>query len=72
MFSQKFNNDQLSGLADLCFDLAKGAFGFVLLPAFTLTDAPILSFMKIIIAIFSGLAFTYIALVLLKAKKENI
>ena len=66
VFSE-LNRDQLDGLAQLCFDLAKGVFALILLPVSTIFQNPVLSLIKMFFALAAGLAFTYAALVLLKS-----
>lgn len=71
MILENFNRDQLNGLAKLCFDLAKGAFLIALFPAPNLQENYILASLKVILGLVVGLAFTYIALVLLKSKEQT-
>jgi hypothetical protein len=67
----ELNKEQLSGLANLCFDLAKISFASIFIPAENFTkDVYILVGSKIALT-FIGLAFTRSALILLKLK-ENI
>lgn len=68
----ELNNDQLDGLANLCFDLAKGAFFLVLFPAAEIINNRGIVFLRTTIALLLGLVFTYIALVLLKAKARKL
>jgi hypothetical protein len=68
IFSE-LNDDQLDGLAKLCFDLAKGVFAFILLPVATYFQDPLLSLFKMFFALVAGLAFTYVALLILKLKE---
>lgn len=65
------NRDQLDGLAKLCFDLAKGAFGLTILAGIDITANLLIGMLKIIVSLFIGIALTYCALVILKVK-ENI
>jgi hypothetical protein len=65
------NKDQLSGIANLCFDLSKASFIVVLLPTQNSSDGILQLIMSKLITIFIALAFTYAALVLLKLK-ENV
>lgn len=65
------NKDQLSGIANLCFDLSKASFIVVLLPTEKSSDGILQLIMSKLITIFIALAFTYAALVLLKLK-ENV
>lgn len=69
MFDE-LNKDQLSGLANLCFDLAKGAIIFAFFPATQIGENFWLNIGRIIIALITGIAFTYYALLLLRAKGE--
>lgn len=66
---QQLNNDQLDGLARLCFDLAKAAFLLAIFPAVEVSSSIVISLLKMLIALLLGLVFTYIALVLLKRKE---
>lgn len=66
---QELNNDQLDGLAKLCFDLAKGSFALAILPSTSIPQDPVVGFVKVLMGLMWGFAFTYIALVLLKYKK---
>ena len=66
----KLNNDQLSGLANLCFDIAKAAFVLALLPTQTDSANLILLITKITAGLLMGLVFTISALVLLKSRKR--
>lgn len=68
---KELNKDQLDGLAKLCFDLAKGAFLLVFAPYSEITKEPLVATLKMFIGLIGGLAFTYVALVLLKLK-ENV
>ncbi len=70
LFSTPFNKDQLNGLANLCFDLAKGAFVLALLPAPDIAANPFLRVFNILVELFIGLAFSYAALVLLRIKGQ--
>ena len=67
----EFNNDQLDGLAKLYFDLARVAFVFAIFPASSVPIDPITGLFKIILGLIWGLACTYFALVLLKAKEKT-
>ncbi len=69
IFIKELNNDQLNGLASLCFDLAKGSFLVALFPTVEITTKPFLSFMMMLMGLFLGLVFTYIALLLLRLKE---
>lgn len=66
---RELNRDQLNGLANLSFDLAKGAFAVSLFPAIEFGDNIFLQLLKIVLALLSGLAFTYIAVLLLREKR---
>lgn len=66
---QELDDEQLDGLARLCFDLAKVSFVIALFPTSDIFVEPLISIMKIVIPLFTGLAFTYAALLLLKLKK---
>lgn len=70
VFSE-LNNDQLNGLAQLCFDLAKGSFALIIFPADKRFENPIMEIIKTFVLLITGLAFTYIALVLLKLKENR-
>lgn len=67
---EELNRDQLDGLSKLCFDLAKGAFALILLPVQKLPENPLNEMLKIAIGVFIGLAFTCVALILLKLKEK--
>lgn len=67
---KQLNRDQLDGLAKFCFDLAKAGLLLALFPTTDLPTKPIVSSLKIISGLIAGIAFTYFALVLLKAKEE--
>lgn len=64
------NKDQLSGLADLCFDLSKAAFVIILLPADSTSKGIYELIMSKLVTVFIALAFTYAALLLLRAKED--
>jgi hypothetical protein len=66
----ELNKDQLDGLAKLCFDLAKASLVIALLPATSIPSNPIFALVKMLIGLVWGLAFTYLALVILKAKEK--
>lgn len=66
---KELNNDQLDGLAKLSFDLARGSLLLALFPAVELISNPLLTFLRILMSLSLGLVFTYIALILLKAKE---
>lgn len=68
---QDLNNDQLDGLASLCFDLSKGSLLLALFPAVEIIAHPVLTFIRILIGLLLGLVFTYTALVLLKYKGDR-
>ena len=70
VFSE-LNRDQLDGLAQLCFDLAKGSFAIILFPTTTYSHNPMLALVKMFAAFIAGLAFTYTALLLLKLKDNT-
>lgn len=63
-YIDELNEDQLDGLADLSFGLAKASFVFFVIPA---TRKSILEMAIVLIA---GFAFIYVALLLLKLKKQ--
>lgn len=63
IFINELNDEQLKGLADLSFDLAKGAFALAVFPIIG-GRKPI----EILAAAMVGVAFTYAALILLKLK----
>lgn len=65
---QELNNDQLNGLANLCFDLARAAFILAILPAPEIPDNPVAGLLKILLGLLWGLVCTYVALVLLGMK----
>lgn len=67
---KELNNDQLDGLAKLAFDMARAAFILAILPTPSIPDNPGFGLFKILIGLFWGLACTYVALVLLKAKER--
>lgn len=67
---QELNNDQLNGLANLCFDLAKGALFLAFFPASEVYDNFGIIILRTTVALFLGLVFSYIALVLLKLKDK--
>lgn len=64
------NDDQLDGLANLSFDLARAAFILAIFPASGIPADPLMGIFKIVLSLFWGLVCTYIALVLLNAKKK--
>ena len=66
----ELNNDQLDGLAKLCFDLSKGSFLVALFPTPNIPNNPIAQVTNIIVALTAGVAFIYSALVLLKLKER--
>lgn len=66
------NKEQLSGLANLCFDLAKGAFAVGLFPAASINSSNFLVIASnIVVGITVGVAFVYAALVILQIKGEG-
>lgn len=65
---KELNDDQLDGLANLSFDLARAAFILAILPAPSIPDNPGIGLFKILLGLFWGLVCTYMALILLKAK----
>lgn len=67
---EELNRDQLTGLSNLCFDIAKGSLGLVFLSMTNLSDNLILGIVRVMFAFLMGLAFTYAALVLLKLKGQ--
>lgn len=69
---QNLNNDQLDGLANLCFDLAKGAIGLAILPSFITYEGVIVILIKVFFGLFWGLVFTYLAMLLLKVKEGKL
>lgn len=71
MLLGELNKDQLNGLANLCFDLAKGAFGLALLPTPFIIKEPINGILRMFLAIFVGIVFTYSAIILLKLKERS-
>lgn len=64
------NKDQLDGLAGLCFDLAKGSLAISVLSP--LGSSNILVALNGVRGVVIGIVFTYIALVLLRAKEKVI
>lgn len=68
---KELNNDQLDGLAKLCFDLAKGSLFLALFPAVEIITNPLLTFFRMLMGLFLGIVFTNIALVLLKVKRST-
>lgn len=71
-FFQELNNDQLNGLANLCFDLAKGALFLAFFPASEVYNSFGIVILRTLVALFLGLVFIQIALVLLRAKRRNL
>lgn len=67
---KELNNNQLQGLANLCFDLSKGSLLLALFPASEAFDNLGMVLLKTIMALLLGLVFTYMALVLLKTKRS--
>lgn len=67
---KELNKDQLDGLAKLCFDLAKAAFILIITPFNEFTKDPLTAIIKMLISLIGGLAFTIVALVLLKVKER--
>ncbi len=66
---QELNKDQLQGLANLCFDLAKAEFVLMIVPAFESNIEVAGLIIRATVALISGLAFTAIGVLLLKDKK---
>lgn len=66
---EELNNDQLDGLARLCFDLGKVAFILALFPAPSIPNDPVIAPIKMLIGLFWGLVFVYLALVILRVKR---
>lgn len=64
------NKDQLDGVAELCFSLAKGAFVLIIYPSEKRFEEPVIEIIKIFMLLTTGLAFTSLALILLKAKEK--
>lgn len=64
------NKDQLTGLANLCFDLCKVTFAFVLIPPENVTSNIFQLITSKLYVVIVGLAFMYTALILLKLKGE--
>ncbi len=65
------NNDQLDGLAKLSFDLSKAALVLVFLPISEINSSMVLSVVRMVVGLFWGLVFIYLALIILKLKKVN-
>lgn len=65
---QQLNNDQLNGLANLSFDLAKGSLLLALFPAAEVSNNLGIVILRTMVALLLGLVFTYMALVLLRSK----
>lgn len=65
------NHDQLDGLAKLCFDLAKAGFVIALFPINGIGVDPIGNLLKIILGLIGGVAFTYLALLILETKEKG-
>lgn len=70
MYLRPLNKDQLEGLAKLCFDLAKGGFAFAFFPSVIIPDM-LLKVVSMVTGLLIGLAFTYIALLLLQYKRSE-
>lgn len=70
-FLGELNDDQLDGLANLSFDLAKASLVLVFLPFSEITTNLLISVIKMLSGLFLGLVFVYLALVLLKGKERN-
>jgi len=66
---QELNRDQLKGLSNLSFDLAKGQFIFVIVPTLDPNVGIIVLTIRIILALLTGIAFTIIGVLLLKSKE---
>lgn len=69
LISDELNRDQLSGLANLCFDLSKVTFAFVLVPPENVSGNIFQLITSKLYVVLIALAFTYAALVLLKLKE---
>lgn len=69
-FFSELSNDQLTALANLCFDLAKGSFAFAFLPATEGISSNPQLILKILLSTLIGLAFTDRGLLLLKMKER--
>lgn len=67
---QELDKEQLNGLANLCFDLAKGSIALAVLPSFSVQENPLLGFFRIVLGLFWGVVFTWFAMVFLKRKGE--
>ncbi|OGM30053.1 hypothetical protein A2630_02350 [Candidatus Woesebacteria bacterium RIFCSPHIGHO2_01_FULL_44_10] len=65
----KLNKEQLDGLAKFNFDLARSAFIVAVLPAPAIPEDK-LAPLKMLVGLFWGLAFTYLALLVLKIKER--
>ncbi|MBA3724673.1 MAG: hypothetical protein H0W89_07375 [Candidatus Levybacteria bacterium] len=52
IFSDSLNQDQLNGIANLCFDLAKGALGIALVSTLNIDGAIILGVVRALIGFF--------------------
>ena len=70
IFFDDLNKDQLDGLAELSFSLAKVVFAFILLPANNIFNNINFEIISKIITTIMGLAFTVLALVILKLKEK--
>ncbi|HSW97751.1 MAG TPA: hypothetical protein VLF89_08050 [Candidatus Saccharimonadales bacterium] len=68
-YFSELNTDQLDNLAKLCFDLAKGALVFIVIPGSS-TEELSVKLTKIFFSLFAGIAFTYLGLLLLKLKED--
>lgn len=67
---RELNKDQLEALAALCFDLAKGALGLSIIPPLITSENAFVTLLKLMLGLFWGVAFTYVGLLLLKAKRR--
>lgn len=67
----KLNSDQLTEVAKLSFDLAKAAFIVAILPTFNTNASPLTTILTTVLAIFWGLAFTYLGLLFLERKGQQ-
>lgn len=67
----KLNSNQTIGLANLCFDLAKAAFVIVFFPTANIFGDFITTLLKMLTGLVIGLAFTYLALLILESKEKE-
>lgn len=65
---RELNKEQLTALSNILFDVAKGSFALAVFPVAIPDLTPFQLFIKSLLAIMGGVAFTYVGLVILSLK----